>query len=1049
MRLTQIRIDRFGTWQDLELPLSEHGVTVLYGPNEAGKSTLMRFIRGVLYGFPSVEHRAPATRWNEPAASGSLGVRHREHVYEIRRAADAASRGLVSVTGANREESTAELLAEMLSGVEERLFEGVFAVGLHEIQQLATLHDEDVARLIYGLSLGPDGRQLLDATSRLEHDAGLLIDPNARTGSLIDYLERDVALGDELDAAADIAEQHAEFCRERDSLLDRISEMKSRQVGMHSQLRGHLFLERVWPSWKQAREYRQELAKLPAISSFPENGLARLDKLDHDIESAVRCRDALKGEAVSFRKQASALKLNPQIREHSATIQGLLDQQEHFTRIGEEVVELDSEANKTKTELNAALQQLGPEWSLEKLEKVDISPASQFGLMSAARNYEQALRARSRLRHRCRSASQRCRRTMAQLDEQVKKLGGVSWDQAVSAAQKRLSDLEGLGQLRLREADLDQQQARIHEQLFAGDERSDIPKWIYPVFIFFVAAGLFFFLLGFWRGVQTSMIGGLAYAVLGATCGVIGWAFKRHASGAKVQHFEQLEERQREVETELRRTRESINRITGASESGRDLSPAELAAKSNAQADQARLIAGAVRRVADCERWRQEHERIEATRERLSGLRSKLQVRQHDLSNARESWCKALTAHHLPETVNIDEGFENWQRLVAAATKLHAWKPLARQLSERKRELETFRRRVETLGRQMDSRQHDYSQSLAVISLWEQELREYKRSRNERKRLAREEQKRHTEAAEYQQQIDDWNAKRNALLVEAGAANREDFEKRDGWYASRLELDELLGLANADLESAAKTEPNLAVVEDDLVVFNPDQNAECIRALNAELESIDRDLLRVHEQLGSVKQEIKTIEGDRSLTKLKFDHAQNDWRMRHAAEEWFAQQLAARAVEQIRSLHERTCQPEVLSMASHYLDRLTRGRYRNVWTPLGKRRLCVDDEHRTWQVEQLSGGTREQLFLAVRLALVAKLSTDGIELPFVLDDIMVNFDQSRTEAAAETLLEVASHGQQVLLFTCHQHLAEMFQHRGVEPIWLPDHRATLEERLAG
>ena len=51
MRLTEIKIDRFGVWRDLRVPLSESGISVFYGPNEAGKSTLMRFVRGVMYGF--------------------------------------------------------------------------------------------------------------------------------------------------------------------------------------------------------------------------------------------------------------------------------------------------------------------------------------------------------------------------------------------------------------------------------------------------------------------------------------------------------------------------------------------------------------------------------------------------------------------------------------------------------------------------------------------------------------------------------------------------------------------------------------------------------------------------------------------------------------------------------------------------------------------------------------------------------------------------------------------------------------------------------------
>ena len=53
----------------------------------------------------------------------------------------------------------------------------------------------------------------------------------------------------------------------------------------------------------------------------------------------------------------------------------------------------------------------------------------------------------------------------------------------------------------------------------------------------------------------------------------------------------------------------------------------------------------------------------------------------------------------------------------------------------------------------------------------------------------------------------------------------------------------------------------------------------------------------------------------------------------------------------------------------------------------------VDDEQgHSLPVSALSRGTREQLFLAVRLAAVEELSQKGVSLPMILDDVFVNFD---------------------------------------------------------
>ena len=51
MKLKKIDIDGFGVWNGLAIDDLADTTTVVYGPNEAGKTTLMQFVRAVLYGF--------------------------------------------------------------------------------------------------------------------------------------------------------------------------------------------------------------------------------------------------------------------------------------------------------------------------------------------------------------------------------------------------------------------------------------------------------------------------------------------------------------------------------------------------------------------------------------------------------------------------------------------------------------------------------------------------------------------------------------------------------------------------------------------------------------------------------------------------------------------------------------------------------------------------------------------------------------------------------------------------------------------------------------
>ena len=69
----------------------------------------------------------------------------------------------------------------------------------------------------------------------------------------------------------------------------------------------------------------------------------------------------------------------------------------------------------------------------------------------------------------------------------------------------------------------------------------------------------------------------------------------------------------------------------------------------------------------------------------------------------------------------------------------------------------------------------------------------------------------------------------------------------------------------------------------------------------------------------------------------------------------------------------------------------------------------------------MSDGTRDQLFLALRLAAVEASCATSEPMPFVVDDVLVQFDDDRGAAALRVLADVASRTQ-VVLFTHHRHV---------------------------
>ena len=73
MRLEELHLDGFGHFHQRTFALADGPVTVFYGPNEAGKTTLLAFIRTILFGFP----RQGRNAHYPPLAGGSHGGRIR------------------------------------------------------------------------------------------------------------------------------------------------------------------------------------------------------------------------------------------------------------------------------------------------------------------------------------------------------------------------------------------------------------------------------------------------------------------------------------------------------------------------------------------------------------------------------------------------------------------------------------------------------------------------------------------------------------------------------------------------------------------------------------------------------------------------------------------------------------------------------------------------------------------------------------------------------------------------------------------------------------
>ena len=155
MRLEELYLDGFGRFHQQTIgPISEP-VTVFYGPNEAGKSTLLAFIRAILFGFPT---RGSGGHY-PPLAGGRHGGRIRFSddsgaVYSLERFAGTRGGPAIIRTADGETLDAATTLPRLTAQATPDLFKNVFAFSLDELQNETLMRDSGIADRIYSAGLG-------------------------------------------------------------------------------------------------------------------------------------------------------------------------------------------------------------------------------------------------------------------------------------------------------------------------------------------------------------------------------------------------------------------------------------------------------------------------------------------------------------------------------------------------------------------------------------------------------------------------------------------------------------------------------------------------------------------------------------------------------------------------------------------------------------------------------------------------------------------------------------------------------------------------------
>ena len=268
------------------------------------------------------------------------------------------------------------------------------------------------------------------------------------------------------------------------------------------------------------------------------------------------------------------------------------------------------------------------------------------------------------------------------------------------------------------------------------------------------------------------------------------------------------------------------------------------------------------------------------------------------------------------------------------------------------------------------------------------------------------------------------------FLEVAGADDEEELRHRAGQYAQRLHLEAQRDKHLLRLTLLSGPDERLTAFRESLASSERDQLTEDSRVL---LEQIG-DANKHHDELRDERVEnglkLKQLSSEDESSVLRIERNILMEQLREKAREWSQLTIAGEILRLTQQKFEKERQPSVIQHAEDFFGSVTGKRYQRLYAPIGQQTITVIDKTgRDKSPAQLSRGTREQLYLALRFGLIREFGKHAEHLPVIVDEALVNFDPERANLAASAFAEL-SQTNQVLVFTCHRTIAEMFANVG-------------------
>ncbi|MCF8719742.1 ATP-binding protein [Nitrospina gracilis] len=400
-----------------------------------------------------------------------------------------------------------------------------------------------------------------------------------------------------------------------------------------------------------------------------------------------------------------------------------------------------------------------------------------------------------------------------------------------------------------------------------------------------------------------------------------------------------------------------------------------------------------------------------------------------------ESWQKWLAERGFHSGLDVDEFDEVMRRMERTRDLLRERDDLSGRIEKMEADLRAARSRVERVASAAPGLElnNDLLVNMErVAERYEDQRQKQEERRNLEKALSEQAQglEQLKPAVEAQRQ------KLDRIILEAGTKDEEGFQDQVTSWKRACDLKQQSERARRDIQSRMGVGEAFDAVVEELRSTEPTRlDTECATA-RERVETLQKQMQEIDQKLGRCQQEQERLANSDVLFDAQSQVEMLKQRLERAGRDWAVATLALSMLDRSLKTYQETHQPAVYRAASDWFRRITGGVYEAVRYQMEADVVDVQTASGDFKpVAHLSRGTREQLYLALRLALIQEYEKESEPLPVLMDDVWVNFDDARRDRFVEVLAQFAQ-DRQVVVLSCHNASRELCRRHGAHEVVL-------------